>query len=100
MKTKRTCKKIIERQKKIEEIKTSMAKLQALGLVGETSIIDGDIGWEIGIEHQAKLQTYAQALLGHPERWGEVPAFKGREAELYAMRDKAIRSGYIKDCNA
>lgn len=88
---KRTC----SRQEKRKEIINAMTKFQGLGLVGETIEVDGDIGWNIGPEHQAKMQALAQTLLSNPERWDEIPQLRDRKDDLLAMRKYAIEHGYI-----
>jgi hypothetical protein len=95
MSNKNRQKRACNRQGKMREVINAMTTFQVLGLVGETKELNGDIAWEMDPEHQAKWRIFAQEIFSHPERWDEIPAFRDRKAELFAMREEAIRTGYI-----
>lgn len=92
---KRACARQERYQQERQNVIDTMTKLQAWGLVGQAKEENGDIAWEITPEHQARLRMWAQEIFSHPERWDEVPAFRNRKAELFAMREEAIKTGYI-----
>lgn len=78
-----------EEKKKIEE---GLDRLSQSGLIGKSQIMpNGERAWEIEPIHQ----EFMLDILKHPERWDEVPAFKKRKADLFELRDMAIKKGLI-----
>lgn len=91
MSKKKHCHKAELYQKEREEVEASLAKLQRLGLIGESRVVDGELQYYVGPKHLAIMLE----ILRHPERWPEKWSDEMR-AKWYAARDLAIAKGMIE----
>lgn len=74
-----------------KEIDASVTKLQRLGFIGETKMINGQKHVRIGPEHLSIMLE----ILRHPEKWPDHWSDEHR-AQWYAARDQAITKGLIE----
>lgn len=74
-----------------EEYLSSIRKLQSVGFIGKSRIVNGQEQIHIGPEHLA----IAKHILSHPEKWPDNWSDE-RRAQWYALRDLAITKGFIQ----
>lgn len=91
MSKKKHCHKLDQRQQEREEVEASLEKLQRLGLLGETRIVNEEKQYHVGHQQVAMMCE----ILSHPEKWPDHWNDE-RRAQWYGLRDEAIKKGMIE----